>query len=155
MLARDLSRRSGRTSLTYRDFFGIVSHELPALLPPDLRDYQSARQGRVHKVFFEDRRHHYELWFRDGGLEIAYHLEGPAEQNEPVVELLRRRLAALRRSLGGDVRLEPFGAGWTHLFELWPGVSRDQDEAPEVAARLAEFVRQLEPMLRADQRPSR
>ena len=148
MLARVLSRRSGRSSLTYRDFFDIVSQELPALLPRDLRDYQSARQGGVYKVFFENRRHHYELWFREGGLEVAYHLEGAAEQNEPVVELLRRRMAALRRSLGGDVRLEPFGARWTHLFELWPAVSRDQDEAPEAAARLAEFVRELEPILR-------
>ena len=149
MLARVLSRRSGRSSLTYRDFFDIVSHELPALLPPDLRDYQSARQGSVQKVFFEDRRHHYELWFRNGGLEVAYHLEGPAEQDEPLVEVLRRRLATLRRSLGGDVRLEPFGAGWTHLFELWPAVSRDKEEAPEAAARLAEFVRELEPILRS------
>jgi hypothetical protein len=134
---------------TFRDFYATVAEELPALLPTDLRDYQVSRMGRVFKVFYEDRSQHFELWFRDGGLEVALHMEGHEEDDEPVRRLLESKLATIRKRLGGDVRLEPFGRGWTHLYELWPGESRGADLAREAAERLAEFVRLLEPMRRA------
>ena len=136
-------------SLTYPRFYEAVAQELPALLPRDLREYQSRRMGGVFKVWFGDPGQHYELWFRDGGLEVAFHLEGLPERDEAVARLLRRRLPRLRRELGGDVRLEPFGRGWTHLFEHWPQADRTGDLAPEAAARLSELIRLLEPLLRA------
>jgi hypothetical protein len=134
---------------TFTDFYAAVAEELPTLLPRDLRDYQVARMGRVFKVFYDDRRQHFELWFRDGGLEVALHLEGAEEDDEPVARMLSSKLASIRKRLGGDVKLQPFGRGWTHLFELWPGVSRDPGLAHEAADRLAEFIRLLEPMRRA------
>ena len=133
---------------TFRDFYGDVAEQLPSMLPPDLRDYQTSRMGGVIKVFYDDRRQHYELWFRAGGLEVALHLEG-SSQDEAVAQLLERRLAAIRERLGGDVRLEPFGKGWVHLYELWRGASRQQGLAAEAAERLAEYVRVLEPLRRA------
>src|SRR5439155_15094655 len=128
--------------------YAEVAEHLPAMLPPDLRDFQTARMGGVLKVFYEDRREHYELWFRAGGLEVAFHLEGGA-RDEAVAELLQRRLVAIRERLGGDVRLEPFGRGWIHLFEHWPGASRGLGLAAEAAERLAEYVRAVEPLRRA------
>ena len=133
---------------TFRDFYGDVAEQLPSMLPPDLRDYQTSRMGGVFKVFYDDRRQHFELWFRAGGLEVAFHLEGGATDDE-VAELLGRKLPSIRRALGGDVRLEPFGAGWTHLFELWRGASRGPDLAAEAAERLGEYVRVVEPLRRA------
>jgi hypothetical protein len=134
---------------TFRDFYATVAGELPALLPTDLRDYETARMGRVFKVFYEDRHQHFELWFRDGGLEVAFHLEGPVESDEQVLRKLERRLPSIRKRLGGDVKLQPFGRGWSHLFELWPGASREPNLAREAVERLAEFVRVVEPMRRA------
>ena len=132
---------------TFRDFYGDVAEQLPSLLPPDLRDYQTSRMGSVFKIFYDDRRQHYELWFRAGGLEVAFHLEGGA-QDEAVAEILERKLASIRKRLGGDVRLESFGKGWIHLFELWNGASRQPGLAAEAAERLAEYVRVLEPLRR-------
>jgi hypothetical protein len=119
------------------------------LLPKDLRDYEVSRMGRVCKVFYDAPRQHFELWFRDGGLEVAFHLEGRGDEDEPVLRMLESKLPTIRKRLGGDVNLEPFGRGWTHLYELWPGASRDPDLAREATERLAEFVRLIEPMRRA------
>jgi hypothetical protein len=135
--------------ITFRDFYAEVADQLPALLPTDLRDYETARMGGVFKIFYDDRRQHFELWFRDKGLEVALHLEGSEEDDEPVLRMLEAKLPAIRKRLGGEVKLEPFGKGWTHLYELWPGASREPELAREAAERLAEFVRLLEPMRRA------
>ncbi len=133
---------------TFRDFYADVAEGLPALLPPDLRDFEVARMGRVFKVWYEERRQHFELWFRDGGLEVAFHLEGRPEDDEPVLIVLASKLASIRKRLGGDVRLEPFGPHWTHLYEHWRGARREPGTAGEAAERLAEFIRSIEPIRR-------
>src|SRR5437588_6117674 len=133
---------------TFRDFYAEVAEELPALLPPDLRGFAIARMGRVFKLWYEDRRQHFELWFRDGGLEVAFHLEGRPEDDEPVLRAMRSRLPSIRKRLGGDIRLEPFGRDWFHLYEHWRGASRQAGLDAEAAERLAEFIRLLEPLRR-------
>jgi len=132
---------------TFRAFFDAVAEELPALLPGELRDYRTARMGGVFKVHFGTPRRHYELWFRGGGLEIGYHLEGAPEADRAVVAVLERRLPRLQRSLGGEMRLEPFGPGWSHLYELWPATAKTPRLAGDAAARLSELIRLLEPEL--------
>jgi len=135
---------------TFRDFHALVEEELPALLPAELRGFVAERMGGVLKVHYGLRPQHFELWFRDGGLEVAFHLEGRPEQDDPVAATLERRLRAIRRSLGGDLRLEPFGRDWLHLFELWPDATRRTEElARDAAVRLAELIRLLEPIRRA------
>src|SRR6266540_2575583 len=119
---------------TFRAFFDAVAEELPALLPGELRDYRTARMGGVFKVHFGTPRRHYELWFRGGGLEIGYHLEGAPEADRAVVAVLERRLPRLQRSLGGEMRLEPFGPGWSHLYELWPATAKTPRLAGDAAA---------------------
>ena len=134
---------------TFAAFYAEVAEALPVLLPKDLRDYQTSRMGRVFKVFYDAPKQHFELWFRDGGLEVALHLEGRGDQDEPVLRTLESKLPTIRKRLGGDVRLDPFGKGWMHLYELWPGASREPDLAQDAADRLAEYVRLLEPIRRA------
>jgi hypothetical protein len=140
--------RTGPRVPTFRDFYADVAERLPALLPRDLRAFETARLGSVFKVFYGDRRQHFELWFHAGALEVAFHLEGGAGDEE-VLRLLERKLRSIRTQLGGDVRLEPFGKGWTHLFEVWRGASRGPDLAGEAAERLAEYIRVVEPIRRA------
>ena len=132
---------------TYRDFYAEVAEQLPAMLPRDLRDFQTQRMGGVFKVFYDDRRQHFELWFRTGGLEVAFHLEGGTDDDD-VAAVLEKKLTQIRKHLGGDVQLEPFGKGWTHLFEVWRGASREPGLAAEAAERLAEYVRVVEPLRR-------
>jgi hypothetical protein len=140
--------RTGPRVQTFRDFYADVAEQLPALLPKDLRDFQTARMGGVFKVFYDDRFQHFELWFRTGGLEVAFHLEGGAADEE-MAGLLAKRLTGIRRRLGGEIQLEPFGKGWMHLFEVWKGATRGPDLAAEAAERLAEYVRVIEPLRRA------
>ena len=141
---------SGRARVpTYRDFYADVAEELRTLLPTDLRDHETRRMGGVFKVFYDAPRQHFELWFRDGGLEVAFHLEGRPDDDEPVLQALERRMAGIRKQLGGDVRLEPFGRDWVRLFEHWPGASRQPSLASDASERLAEFVRLIEPMRRS------
>ena len=77
---------------TYRDFYAEVAEQLPAMLPRDLRDFQTQRMGGVFKVFYDDRRQHFELWFRTGGLEVAFHLEGGTD-DDAVAAVLEKKLS--------------------------------------------------------------
>jgi hypothetical protein len=132
---------------TFREFFDAVAEELPALLPDELRGFRTAWMGRVFKVHYGRPRRHYELWFRGGGIEIGYHLEGSPEEDRAALDALGAKLPRIRRSLGGEIRLEQFGPGWTHLYELWPGTAKTPQLAGEATARLSELIRLLEPIL--------
>ena len=47
----------------------------------------------------------------------------------------------------GEMRLEPFGSGWVHLYELWPAAAKTALLASDAAARLSELIRLLQPEL--------
>jgi hypothetical protein len=79
---------------------------------------------------------------------VAFHLEGRPEDDETALRMLDSKLGSFRKRLGGDIRLEPFGPHWTHMYEHWRGASREPDLAGEAAERLAEFIRLIEPFRR-------
>ena len=118
--------------------------------------------GRGMKVWFDDEtREHYEaqLIRVDGEvqLEIGFHAEHPkAPQNTEVVRRLVAAQSTWRKQLGDEAEAGDFigRAGWQRISEVWPvpGASEvdgpDVDEAIEAAARLADYVRALEPVRR-------
>jgi hypothetical protein len=113
--------------------------------------------GRGIKVWFDDAtREHYEaqLIRVDGEvqLEIGFHAEHPkAPQNSEVVRRLVAADSAWRKQLGNEAEAGEFigRAGWQRISEVWPAPAGDDvDEAIEAAARLADYVRALEPVRR-------
>ena len=139
-------RRRGKTA-----FLRQVADELPSHLPPRLRDFSSEKWGSYFKVWYgAEKRIHFEVQFlRNGRLEIGLHFESDAETNERAADALERKAAAIRTSLGEDVRFSSHGRGWRSVGETWSGGDmRGEEAATEAASRLAEYVIALTPMLK-------
>lgn len=135
-----------------RAFLRQVADELPSHLPPRLRDFSSEQWGRYLKVWYgPNPKIHFEVQFISGGrLEIGLHLEADDETNERVAGALAKRIAAVRKGLGSDAALGSHGSGWRSLAERWSGGDlRGEEAATEAAARLAEYVTTLAPLLEA------
>jgi hypothetical protein len=132
-----------------RAFLRQVADELPSHLPPKLRAFEAEQWGRFYKVWFEQKKIHFEVQFlRNGRLEIGLHLESDAETNERVAASLERRRSSIVRSLGDDAKFGSHGPGWRSLAETWSGGDlRGEEAATEAAARLGEYVTVLAPML--------
>lgn len=134
-----------------RSFFRQVAEELPNHLPPADRGYQAEQWGRYYKVWFADRALHFEVQFlRNGALEIAFHMESDAETNQRVAGGLKKKTAAIRRALGDEPAFFAHGPRWQALREVWTGGDlRGEEAATEAAARLADYIRAVRPLLAA------
>lgn len=133
-----------------RAFLKQVADELPSHLPPRLRDFSSEQWGRYYKVWYgEEKKIHFEVQFISGGrLEIGFHLESDPDTNERIASTLERKDAAIRRGLGEEAGFGSHGGGWRSLSERWRGGDlRAEEAATEAAARLAEYVVTVMPML--------
>jgi hypothetical protein len=132
-----------------RSFLRQVADELPMHLPPGLRDLQSEQWGRFYKVWYGDKRLHFETQFlSEGRLEIGFHMEADPETNERVAAHLERKAARIRKALGDEVKAGSHGPKWRSLAETWSGGDlRSVEAATEAAARLAQFIRTIRPLL--------
>jgi hypothetical protein len=152
--SRDVTLKVGK------NFFDQIDDELRGLVGPALRDFSSLRTSSLVKVWFDVPAVHYEAqrlslrWAPDPAYryEVGLHLEHPAaERNDEILGLLTSR-KAWRRSLpsaGHGPAIGPRAATWRRLSELVEGEDADDpDLAGEIAERLADYVKTLEPLLR-------
>lgn len=143
-----------------RVWFEHAADALVNFLPPGLRTHSAYVSARNLKVWFGEGREHYEIQYvgkrhlrgralrgrYDTVLEIGFHAEHPdARANEDALA----RVRAGRRALGRAPEAGPFlgRKEWRRLSEVWDG---DEiygiDAATEAAARLADYIRALEPL---------
>ena len=132
-----------------RAFLRQVADELPSHLPPRLRDFESEQWGRYYKIWYADKRIHFEVQFLgNGNLEVGLHLEADAETNERVGQKLERKRAAIGKALGDDAKFGSHGRGWVSVAERWSGAGlRAEETATEAANRLAAYIVALAPLL--------
>ena len=132
-----------------RAFLRQVADELPSHLPPRLRAFEAEQWGRFYKVWYTQKKIHFEVQFlRNGRLEIGLHLESDPETNERLASALEKKRAAITRALGDDAKFGEHGPGWRSIAERWSGGDlRGEEAATEAAARLGEYVTALAPMV--------
>lgn len=147
-----MAKRASAPRRSARAFLKQVGDELPSHLPPRLRDFSSEQWGRFFKVWYGDeKRIHFEVQFIAGGrLEIGLHLESDSDTNQRIGSALEQKHAAIRRALGDEAGFGSHGRGWRSLSERWSGGDlRNEEAATEAAARLAEYMVAVAPMLAA------
>lgn len=147
-----MAKRAAHPRRSARAFLKQVADELPSHLPPRLRDFSSEQWGRYYKVWFgDDKKIHFEVQFIAGGrLEIGLHLEADAETNDRIASSLERKHDAIRRALGDEASFRVHGNGWRSLAERWSGGDlRAEEAATEAAARMAEYIVAVTPLLSA------
>lgn len=145
-----MAKRTSPPRRSARAFLKQVADELPSHLPPRLRDFSSEQWGRFYKVWYgEEKKIHFEVQFIAGGrLEIGLHLESDPDMNERIASALEQKEDAIRRALGDEAKFGSHGRGWRSLSERWSGGDlRNEEAATEAAARLAEYVVAVAPVL--------
>jgi hypothetical protein len=145
-----MAKRASAPRRSARAFLKQVADELPSHLPPRLRDFSSEQWGRFYKVWYgEEKKIHFEVQFIPGGrLEIGLHLESDPDTNERIASALERKEPAIRRALGDEAKFGSHGRGWRSVSERWSGGDlRNEEAATEAAARLAEYVVAVGPLL--------
>ncbi|HZQ84182.1 MAG TPA: hypothetical protein VFA83_05070 [Acidimicrobiales bacterium] len=140
-----------------REFFDEVDMAVRGFLPPALREFSARRTSANLKVWFEEDREHYEVQLiRGGALEIGFHAEHRAvEQNEELLERLVAQEKAWRKALGPEPEAGAFlgrQSPWRRVSEVWDHV--DDDASIEAAERLADYIQALEPVRTGKKQPA-
>ena len=142
-------------------FFDTARDALEGFVVTTIGRPRTWAHSRGLKVWFTDEtREHYEAQLirveGEAHFEIGFHAEHPKPAlNDAVLQRLLAVEPKWRKVLGPDAVAGEFigRAGWRRISELWPvpdaGVDDDAeaiDIAIEVAARLADYVRAIEPL---------
>jgi len=130
------------------DFFTGLRKALKGRLPAPMRDFRTARQGRLMKLHFGEPAFHYEAWHHTGGgrLEVGLHFEASARENQAAFDYFRARIVEVKAGLP-RAELEPWDRGWSRLYETVPAARLDDQVLVRTVECMAEYVVTLQPML--------
>jgi hypothetical protein len=129
-------------------FVRAVIDGVRARLPKRLGPYRTTTTSYLGKLWTGNRDLHYEVWRRPrlGVVELGLHFEADPLTNARLLGAFRAREAEIREALGEAPLLEAWDRGWARFYETRPL----QDAPDACAARLAVYVRTLEPILREE-----
>lgn len=121
-----------------------------AQAPRGLGPYHRSLRSSLGQIWTGNRELHYEVWRRArlGVVEVGLHFESDLLTNARLLGAFRGHEAEVRRALGRAPHLEEWDRGWTRIYEAHPLAAEDLVE--RCAARLAAYVRALEPILREE-----
>ena len=144
--------RSGPASpLRIHEFLDGLAEATRALLPPELRGFEHRLQGSLVKLYYEDRRQHYEVWLRRsaGLVELGLHFESrDRERNARFLDWFAEELIWIKAALDERAEAEPWDRGWTRVHRVLPLASLDLDFQQHLADQLARTIELLEPLRR-------
>ena len=132
-----------------REFLAEVSAQLPDLLPPDLREFQSRSAFTLLQLYYWYPAVHYELWLqrKTGRIEVGLHFEGEREHNLQWLAALAERMGEVQAATGRPVEIEEWTAVWTRLHYTVDYGELDQGAAAACAGELAGLITGLQPLL--------
>ncbi len=133
-----------------RDFLNVVYELLLKQLPKRYRKHEWRIRFGYLQLYFDNSAVHYEAWVqrRASQIEVGLHFEGEREMNYRWAELLGARALEVQAQLGGEVELEEWTETWTRLHETHRFTGALSEElATELAARMAQFIEVMEPIL--------
>ena len=130
-------------------------HALPAAtrakLPKKLQNFKNLTRPWLVQFAYADPLLHYEvatLGERRGILEIGLHFESrSSEVNTRLLDGFMQHLFEIKAELGDGFEAERWDKGWTKIYETIPLESFTEDYVDRVAARLAQVITVLQPML--------
>ncbi len=122
-----------------------------AKLPQELQDFKVARRSWLVQLYYADPLIHYEvvtLGVKRRELEIGLHFESRnAAVNERLLDGFMQHLFEIKAELGDRFEAEMWDKGWTKVYETFPMETFDAAYVDRVAARLAQVITVLQPIL--------
>lgn len=131
------------------EFMLLVQERTLERLPEELRDCSARVRSVWLQVHYHSPKVHYEVWLarKIEKIEIGLHFEGPQEFSYRWAELLAQYMPEIQSRLGAHVELEEWTASWARIHQTAPYDPLSDALADEVAARLAEMITVLQPLV--------
>lgn len=122
-----------------------------AKLPPELQDFKVARRSWLVQLYYADPHVHYEvvtLGVKRAELEIGLHFESRnSVANERWLNGFMQHLFEIKAELGDRIEAEMWDRGWTKVYETIPMETFNAAYVDRVAARLAQLIVVVQPIL--------
>jgi hypothetical protein len=122
-----------------------------AKLPKNLQGFKVATRSWLVQIYYTDAQLHYEvvtLGVKRGELELGLHFESrDAALNERLLDGMTRYLIEIKAELGNGFEAEMWDRGWTKVYETIPMETFDEAYVDRVAARLAQVIVVMQPIL--------
>jgi hypothetical protein len=138
------------SALSTTEFLRRLPATVRPLLPDPLGNFQLRNRGWLVQLWYgTDPRIHYEVWVHGSRnlLELGLHCEAEAARNEWLRRQLLHRLFELKAALGNGVEVEEWDKGWSRLYETHPLTPLDDARLADFAARVAQFIAVVQPLL--------
>ncbi len=120
-------------------------------LPKKLQGFKVATRSWLVQLYYADPLIHYEvvtLGIKRRELEIGLHFESRnSATNEQLLAGFTRHLFEIKAELGDSFEAEMWDKGWTKVYETFPMETFDEAYVDRVAARLAQVINVLQPIL--------
>jgi hypothetical protein len=133
------------------EFMRAIPPATRAQLPRKWQNFKTNVRPWLVQLFYADSLLHYEvvtLGERHGVLEIGLHFESrnPAV-NAQLLDGFMRHLFEIKADLGDGFEAEMWDKGWTKVYETIPLEAFDAAYVDRVAARLAQIIVVMQPIL--------
>ena len=133
------------------EFMRAIPPAARAKLPGQWQNFKTHVRPWLAQLLYADPLLHYEvatLGERRGILEIGLHFESrdPAV-NAQLLAGFMRHLFEIKAELGAGFEAEMWDKGWTKVYETIPLETFDEAYVDRVAARLAQVIVVLQPLL--------
>jgi len=131
------------------EFMPLVEQQVLSALSVHLRDCTSRIRSVWLQIHYHTTKVHYEVWLarKINRIEIGLHFEGAHDFSYCWAELIAPYMPEIQARLGPQVELEEWTASWTRVHQTRPYDPLSETLADEVAARLAEMITVLQPMV--------
>ncbi|MCH8813493.1 MAG: hypothetical protein IH957_00140 [Chloroflexi bacterium] len=132
----------------------LVRDQVIARLPKDLRDMNHRIRSVWLQLHYHSPKVHYEVWLarKNERIEIGLHFEGPKEFSYLWAERIAPYMPEIQARLGSAVELEEWTSSWTRLHQTLPYDPLNEPLAEEVAARLADTIVTLQPIVERERK---
>jgi hypothetical protein len=118
-------------------------------LPRSLKDFEPRSFFTIVKLFYRDRKLHYEVWVRgpERLIEMGLHFESDKVTNDALYALFDARGIEIHAQLGPRIEIERWTNSWSRVHEVIPYASLDAKLVDQLAPRLAKMITVLQPIL--------
>jgi hypothetical protein len=140
----------GNSLMRSSDFMKSIPDATRAHLPPALRGFHWQARSWLVQIYYDQPRVHYEVWSlpRRSVLELGLHFEHRDRSvNDRLLAHFDAHAVAVKAELGEQVEMEPWDKGWAKVYETLPLEPFEPPYLEKVAARLAQVIEYLQPIL--------
>lgn len=136
--------------LSSSQFMAALPAAVRTQLPAPLQKFRSAYRSWLCQLYYADPRLHYEVWNlgeRRNKLELGLHFESrDAHENQRLLQGFSGRMVEIKAALGEQWEAEKWDKGWAKVYETIPYAPFSDGLLKQVAQRLAQAMRVLEPI---------